>query len=1466
MASAPSHQQLGKLAVERGLLTKSQLGEAVGEYNVRRAAGSRLPFGEVLVELDLITRPQLEGLLQEQGGKPSPKQVIPGFELLKKLGEGGMGATYLARQVSMDRMVALKVLRKNFSRNQDYVARFRREAKLAGQLEHANIVQTRDVGEGGGFHYLIMEYVEGRSLRQLMPEGAVEEGAALRVVLQVARALEHAHAHNIVHRDVKPDNILLTCDHTAKLCDFGLAKSVSTQTHLTQSGMTVGTPHYVSPEQARGSGRVDIRADIYSLGATLYHLVTGETPFHGSSAAVVMTKHLSEQVPWPQDVNPRVSDRVCRLIEKMMAKDPGDRYATPAELIADLELVLEGQDPLSNLDPGRSSIARSGAIQVKRVPRRRRAGRLRDTRRALGPVGEFVDEAPTISTTPLAAVRRFASVPVVIGAAVLFLAMIGGGIWIASNLRGRDGDDGKSTQRPPAELEAESAWNALREKHGSQPKRENAAQVLADLATYKGHHGDTEFGRSRAELIGELKAAAVRALTEEPAANDGEEMLKYAEEYWKKNPGDYQGAKKKFRTVLDAGKGVWSMQAEDAIRDIDAARARDVKEARASAEGKARALVAAGDYDAALSLLEARPARFADEIAADLKRRAGLYREQVESKLGALISAAEKSLAAREYDAGLVAVARAEGIKYSPLRAKVAGLRGRLQQARMAVVRTQSGKLKAAAEKLMDEALHRAADLVAEGKGALLGAHLKEVTKCLGPEGLRFVHERMAAAERVAGLLSAHQASRPVELAKTAGREVSLNMRNGSTHNVKILKVLEKHFEVERRYTLMGQARKMTYRISFADLRRGEIDSLLPPFKPEDSDGQITAALMALGRRRWKAAEAALKAAGDHVLAPTYRRKLQVARLGAAEVEAREAWLAEVEARKREKLDFKSAEALLAALDAFAAKHAETKFGKGKLAELASLRKLAKDAVEASPMGQTAKVRKLFRGKLVSFDPKTLAVELLWDFSDEKQLEDFEILAGDWKIAEGKLVGEANKWGTGQRARPRALFAPKCKASVSAAVRQGRLATLQLGRGPCWVTACLNFLAYKDAPNPRVWMCKGISLFSKNGLVSHKVPILKLGSAYQMEIEMADFAASARFEGKKLGTVRGIPCKAVQVALGVYRSAEPPTVSEFDSLRVTGKFDAKWLDSSLKAAAAKPKPASVFVASWRQLKIFGDRPAGRTGIKSSMAYDSKRKWCVLYGGYYNNSLWVLDLARMRWFCMVKNNLGAAGPARPGASTNARLTYDAGGDLYRIFYGWAYSPVGRRWSKQDRTKNGGINPTGNCGWAYDCDTKSYMLCKGAGALGLHTTIVNPKDNTSRGLMHGALPGLDFFCKSIVYDRRNKVFVLFSGSDTVNDTWTFDPARAEWRKMRPPLSPLARRNHTLLWNDKVGVVVLHGGAPGNWVYETAADRWTEIRTAVSPPHQVAAVAYDQERDAVVLFNKSAQTWLLKIARSR
>ena len=271
---------------------------------------------------------------------------VPGYELLEVIGQGAMGTVYKARQNALDRVVAVKILRPELAAKRRYLERLQREAKLTARLDHPNVVKGIDYGVAEGRPYFVMEYAEGKTLKDLLRErGRFSEREAIEIALQVARALEHAYRHGIVHRDVKPGNVILAPEGEAKLTDLGLARRPGDPT-VTHLGATMGTPQYISPEQARNPSGVDVRSDIYSLGATLYHLVTGTPPFAGESLADLLTKVLFEKAEAASAREPSVSPGFSLVLRKMLAKEPGRRYQSPGELIEDLQRVRQREAPL----------------------------------------------------------------------------------------------------------------------------------------------------------------------------------------------------------------------------------------------------------------------------------------------------------------------------------------------------------------------------------------------------------------------------------------------------------------------------------------------------------------------------------------------------------------------------------------------------------------------------------------------------------------------------------------------------------------------------------------------------------------------------------------------------------------------------------------------------------------------------------------------------------------------------------------------------------------------------------------------------------------------------------------------------------------------------------------------------------------------------------------------------------------
>ena len=249
-----------------------------------------------------------------------------------------MGAVYKARQVSLKRFVALKTLQTSLASDPEYIARFHREAIAAASLNHPNLVQVHAAGENEGLHWFAMEYVEGESAQaRLKRKGRLDPAASIAIGIHVATALDYAwRKAQLIHRDIKPDNIFLSSDGEVKLGDLGLAKSTGEDQSLTTTGASMGTPHYVSPEQGEGKKDVDLRADIYSLGCTLFHFIAGETPFKGDTAMAVMLRHVTAPVPELRSVWPGCPEELSRVVMKMMQKQPAARPQTYAEVIADL--------------------------------------------------------------------------------------------------------------------------------------------------------------------------------------------------------------------------------------------------------------------------------------------------------------------------------------------------------------------------------------------------------------------------------------------------------------------------------------------------------------------------------------------------------------------------------------------------------------------------------------------------------------------------------------------------------------------------------------------------------------------------------------------------------------------------------------------------------------------------------------------------------------------------------------------------------------------------------------------------------------------------------------------------------------------------------------------------------------------------------------------------------------------------
>lgn len=337
----------GRNAVDQGLCSKEELKYALAKLK-GRAKENPVMLKDMLVALGFVTKSQAKRLIVHIKENKSAVQQIPGYKILGKIGAGAMAFVYKAQQISLNRTVAVKLLPQRFSENPEYVRRFYKEGQAAGKLHHNNIVQAIDVGESGGYHYFVMEFVAGKTISDDITAGHVYgEQEALDIIIQVAHALEHAHSVELVHRDVKPKNIMITHDGVVKLADMGLARETTDiEAAESEKGKAYGTPYYIAPEQIRGAMDIDGRADIYGLGATFYHMVTGRVPFMADDSAGIMKKHLRERLIPPDHINTSLSAGLSEVIEIMMAKDKKDRYKNAKELLVDLEALQRGEQPL----------------------------------------------------------------------------------------------------------------------------------------------------------------------------------------------------------------------------------------------------------------------------------------------------------------------------------------------------------------------------------------------------------------------------------------------------------------------------------------------------------------------------------------------------------------------------------------------------------------------------------------------------------------------------------------------------------------------------------------------------------------------------------------------------------------------------------------------------------------------------------------------------------------------------------------------------------------------------------------------------------------------------------------------------------------------------------------------------------------------------------------------------------------
>jgi len=397
-----SLEQFTEDFVQIGLMSQRRLSHYRDGLPPQRRPGDAEALARELVRDKILTKYQAATILAGEAASLELGEYL----LLQKIGEGGMGRVFKALHRRLDRPAAIKVLPAKSLDSVEAVKRFHQEVKVAARLNHGNIVATYDAGEQHGVYYLAMEYVEGRDLAALLNSGGpLAVSHALDYVLQVASGLEHAHGQGVVHRDIKPSNLLLNREGTVKILDMGLARIVqkddadidaTVAQRLTKRGQVLGTIDYMSPEQATDTRSADHRADIYSLGCTLYSLLTGKPLYAGDSEVVKLMAHCEAEIPSLGEMRGEASEQLDRAFAKMVAKKPQDRHQSMTEVIADLRACLDEDRPTGS-SPGQQAPVATPAVETHTPPTRTMDG-ARDFR---SPKTDGVGAGSTVTASTL---------------------------------------------------------------------------------------------------------------------------------------------------------------------------------------------------------------------------------------------------------------------------------------------------------------------------------------------------------------------------------------------------------------------------------------------------------------------------------------------------------------------------------------------------------------------------------------------------------------------------------------------------------------------------------------------------------------------------------------------------------------------------------------------------------------------------------------------------------------------------------------------------------------------------------------------------------------------------------------------------------------------------------------------------------------------------------------------------------
>jgi len=534
--------------------------------------------------------------------------VIGGFILDKQLGFGSMGEVWLAQQKTMDRKVALKLLSREFTLDSQFVERFIKEVKISAKMDHPNMVTAFDAGCDNDIYYLAITFVDGLTLEDKLEKiGVFNEKDAIKVILDIASALKYAwDDFQIIHRDIKPANIMIDNKGVGKLMDLGISKSTHEEANLTMTGTIIGTPYYMSPEQGIGDRGLDFHTDIYSLGATLYHLVTGEVPFQATTALGIVSKHITEPFPPPQDKNPDVSDECSALLETMMAKEAGLRQDSWDEVIDDMNRVLAGDFPSSTRrpDPGDSLVMRAASGETSEGET---AVNAKETVLAQDiPITSPDDLGSNIFSSRESENssdnNKRSKIPIVLGVVILLIVFGVFALVLFSGEGDIDDDLGDSINNFSDKISEKKVL----------PITDSNADIKADVKIVK---------KNLLKNVSNSAKHQIPSETKNKESKEFEDMWKFASDFIKKNPDKFDLALANFKEISSSASGTkYKMMADIEIAKLKKMKIGAVADVIKNLNSKAHAFEQKKDYRVAADLYRNYSGVFADETRDERKQ------------------------------------------------------------------------------------------------------------------------------------------------------------------------------------------------------------------------------------------------------------------------------------------------------------------------------------------------------------------------------------------------------------------------------------------------------------------------------------------------------------------------------------------------------------------------------------------------------------------------------------------------------------------------------------------------------------------------------------------------------------------------------------------------------------------------------------------------------------------------------